>query len=134
MTIVWNDEAHCLGLEDIDADHMKKIEAINKVESLIDSQAASQKIGQALEDLIQGTASHFAREEDLMRRTKYPALTKHAELHKEFLERLGRLHASSFKNDQQIDARAELEFFSDWMSVHIQNADRNYVHWLHPEN
>ncbi|MBF0167251.1 MAG: hemerythrin family protein [Alphaproteobacteria bacterium] len=133
MVIAWNEGAFCLGIEDIDADHKKKIEAINKVEDLIDSRAASTIIATALQELIDGTASHFAREEDLMRRTKYPALANHAELHAEFLDRLGQLHAASFKDEAQIDARAELDFFADWMAVHIQNADRNYMHWLKPE-
>ncbi len=133
MAIIWSDGIYRLGVEDIDTDHHKKVEALNTVEFLIENDAEAAVIAKALGDLIKGAAEHFAREEDLMRRTKYPALSKHAELHKEFLERLSRLHAASFNDEQQIDARAELDFFSDWMSVHIQNADRNYVHWLHPE-
>lgn len=133
MTIVWNDETYRLGVEDIDTDHKGKIEALNQVEHLIEEHAPPDHVASALDALIGRTAEHFAHEEALMRRTKYPAVAKHAELHAEFLERLKHLHASSFKGDGQIDARAELAFFADWMSVHIQNADRNYVHWLHPE-
>ncbi|CAA6605760.1 hypothetical protein MTBLM1_60293 [Rhodospirillaceae bacterium LM-1] len=133
MAIEWNERVFRLGVDDIDADHHRKIEALNKVEFLIESEAEASVIAKALDELIKRAAEHFAREEELMRRTRYPALDKHIELHKEFLERLSSLHASSFSAEKQTDARAELDFFSDWMSVHIQNADRNYVHWLHPE-
>jgi hemerythrin-like metal-binding protein len=133
MPIVWSDSIYRLGVEDIDVDHRHKIEALNKVEFLIENGAEPDVVAKALDELIKGTAEHFSHEEKLMKRTKYPAIGKHAELHHEFLERLRRLHADNFSNGGQVDARAELDFFSDWMSVHIQNADRNYVHWLHPE-
>jgi hemerythrin-like metal-binding protein len=133
MPIHWNDNIYRLGVEDIDHDHRHKIDILNTVEFLLNNGAAQDVIAKALDELIKGTAEHFQREEKLMRRTKYPALDKHAELHREFLERLCKLHADNFRGEGQIDARAEIDFFSDWMSVHIQNADRNYVHWLHPE-
>lgn len=133
MAIAWSDNLLMLGVEDIDADHKQKIEALNRVDFLIEQEAEPEVVAKALHDLMTGTVEHFAREEKLMRRTKYPALPAHAELHREFLERLGKLHAASFHGQGQMDARAELDFFSDWMSAHIQNADRNFVHWLHPE-
>jgi len=106
---------------------------LNRVDFLVEQEAEPEVIAKALLSLITGTAEHFEREEKLMRRTKYPALPAHAELHREFLGRILKLHAASFKGSMHMDARAELDFFSDWMSVHIQNADRNFVHWLHPE-
>lgn len=133
MAVIWNDNNLELGIADVDADHKRKIDALNKVEFLLDNDAESSVVAKALDELLKGTAEHFAREEVLMRRTKFPRIAEHQALHSEFLDRLSRLHAASYKGDELIDARAEIDFFSDWMSAHIQNADRDFVRWLHPE-
>lgn len=134
MAVVWNDNNLELGVVDLDADHKRKVDALNKVEFLLDNGAEMFAIAKALDELLKGTSEHFAREEELMRRTGYSDRGEHADLHAEFLARLSKLHARSFKGEAVVDARAEIDFFSEWMSTHIQNADRAFVRWLHPEN
>jgi hemerythrin len=128
MAISWQADYET-GLGDIDSDHKKLVDLLNQVERSVEQAQEADQIDLAIGNLIAGVAQHFEREESLMKACAYPQLASHAGLHAEFSSKLGKLNAASFLGAGRIDARDLLDLLADWLIVHIQKADQDYVPW-----
>ena len=85
----------------------------------------------ALNELVQHTREHFAREDEAMRRTQFPPAEVHASEHVRVLDEL-QLYVDAFRSSG--DAAPMLAYLTgpvlEWFADHIQSMDYVTARWL----
>ena len=115
-----------LGIDLIDADHLKVFAIMNRLKSShLDDQ---DQIGllEALEDCI---LSHFSREEQFMRTINYQGYSDHKKAHESFIRELEGVW-SKVSEEKNEDIREFIGFLENWWHQHILKDDRQYADWL----
>lgn len=82
-----------------------------------------------LQVLIDYAAEHFAFEEEVMRSIGYTELEQHAKFHASLLTEL-RLYHHKLGQGQRNNPARMIGFLADWLTLHIDSADRQLVGWL----
>ena len=115
-----------LDIPSMDAQHQRWIGLINDLHEAMRVGQGRAQIGQTLTAMVDYTATHFATEEELMVKHKFPEYAQHKALHDEFTARVKGWQAAQ----QGAGAALTLEVMSalrDWLINHIQTVDRKYV-------
>lgn len=120
--IVWK-ESYSVGVAEIDYDHKKLLELINRVVS-----ATSYKLGddfsqEIFRKLIDYTKYHFDREEKLMEKYGYPDRENHAIQHNKFIATISDIY-SQFGNNNKIAHQEIYDFLKNWLLKHIAKSDK----------
>ncbi len=123
-TIPWKDE-YSVGIESLDNDHKKLISLLNQFTTAYDYAMSEVYERQALDDLIDYTKYHFAREEKLMESFDYPDFDAHKKQHQAMI---GEVEVFVEKyNRQGHQALDEISsFLKDWLINHINGTDKHY--------
>ncbi len=132
MTLAtWSDQ-YLTGLPEIDDQHRRLFEAINRLDQAFRTGDPEQEARQSLAFLIQYTVEHFEQEEAYMQAIGYPLLDFHKKEHSGLVTQLlglrlkldtsadPLLHATDF-------AAHMANFTADWLAHHINEADMGYV-------
>lgn len=121
----WNCQLK-LGHAQIDSDHKKMVELLNRFHDASRTEHSHRICSLILSDLIAYTKAHFALEEQLMAISQYEQLAvhkaEHAALLKDIVELKTRLDRETAELDQEL-----FDFLRHWVSSHIQGADRTLV-------
>lgn len=126
--IEWS-TAMSVSQHDLDADHRHLIEIINRL-WMADRMSNRQIIEFVLDDLVNYTESHFAREEGLMKQTGFPGYEHHREIHGTICRRLGKIRWEYFQGIRD-ELRSELlEFVTGWLNQHILHEDMQYGRYI----
>jgi len=111
--------------DDLDLDHQRLIEIINRL-WVADSTGNRQVIEFVLDDLVNYTEFHFAREERLMEQAGFPERARHGEIHRGIRRRLEEIRWEYFQGIRD-ELRGELlEFVTVWLNKHILEEDMQY--------
>jgi hemerythrin len=116
MKIDWND-SYKIGDATIDAQHQHLFELINKL-------LAAEELGAIkviMMQLYKHTREHFAHEEALMRKLKFPDYQGHTGNHNQLLARLNQLSAAIGKG--VVDKPAIQTLMTDWALRHVPYDD-----------
>lgn len=130
--IEW-DPSYNVGIESIDEDHMRLVETMNLLhEGIMEGKrvAAMQK---TLQMLLNYTREHFGKEEDLLRRAKYPRLNEHIEEHSRFVAKVTE-YLETFLQGKTAFSLQLLNFMKNWLLSHILTEDRNYIPYMKKAN
>jgi hemerythrin len=84
----------------------------------------------AIDALIDYTRTHFAKEERLLERSGYPALSEHRMTHASIFSAVDRMVSRMHGMDRRLMMRELAEFVSEWMIRHIQADDTRYAPYL----
>ena len=68
----WTDE-FSVGIPEIDADHQQLLKLLNDLHEAVETKAGDEVLEKVLDALLLYVSYHFAHEEGLFLRTKYPA-------------------------------------------------------------
>lgn len=125
MSIEWRDAMN-VGDPSIDADHRHLVELINDFEAAIAGRVDHRAVGHVLMGLVQYTADHFTREEEIMAEIRYPYLDSHRRSHRDVLKKLTELArdyvaAEKARRDEMI--RSMAGFLREWLIDHIIHSD-----------
>ncbi len=116
------------GIEEIDDQHKRLFEVINRLSECFkagESQAGAREILVFLNDY---TKEHFFAEEEFMRVVGYPKLDVHQLEHTELLTKVQNLIV---KMDEGFLITADVAtFVADWLAHHINEVDMGYVQFL----
>jgi hemerythrin len=120
-------DAGQLGLEipQMDAEHVRLIEIMNRVYAEYERSRSSPKLKPAVKELVDYTIEHFRHEEAYMTRLNYPEVNKHKLIHATLIEKL-KSHVSDFEKSAQMNT----EFFSFlkfWLQSHLMVVDKEYA-------
>jgi hemerythrin len=126
--IEWSEEKR-IGFDSLDEEHRELSVAINALHDSLWKEDHQALAGPLLKKVVDGTHTHFANEEAMMSRYKYPGTMLHVMKHQLLLQQgdalLARLNGGSFILDEY-----SLKFLRDWFTVHIDRDDRNFAVWL----
>ena len=113
-----------VGVVEIDAQHMELVNRINALMSMehnVDSGEETQKTLNMLEEYI---VKHFADEEELQRKNKYPEYESHKKMHQLFIGEFEKLKKEFEVNGHSLKFIMDLNnSLINWLVKHIKSAD-----------
>ena len=126
--MTWSD-ALSTGVRAMDDQHKGLVNTLNELHAAMlvgNNKAAT---GQLLDRLVKYTHDHFAAEEALLTRTKFPRLSAHLTKHKDLTSQVEQFVARYQRGELSLNIDL-LMFLRDWLSTHIQKEDKEYGPWL----
>ncbi|OIQ98403.1 bacteriohemerythrin [mine drainage metagenome] len=123
----WNDK-FSMGVEVIDHDHRILVDLIDQLHEAFVNGNLDETVTPVLDTLVDYTRFHFAREEELMAKAGYPALTQHQEVHRTLrrqVEEIQERVQGGTKMGNEL-----LAFLQDWLYFHILEQDRAYSPYM----
>ncbi|GAB4558459.1 MAG: hypothetical protein Tsb0017_13930 [Geothermobacteraceae bacterium] len=118
------------GLGNIDQQHQGLVDLVNETFDCMKGKGSGRTVLEVLEALSEYADNHFADEEDLMRRYRYPDLNLHMAEHQSFIAWL-----NDFKQrmavGQEVDFGDVFNYLREWCHEHFLNTDqRGYVAYI----
>lgn len=131
MLATWKD-SYCTGHVLVDAQHREIFELVNQLSEAIVARRGQALVGEVLGRLERYAAEHFAEEEQLMRRSCYPDLARHAAIHQGFRAQVAEL-TREFRSGSLVLPLTLCQFVLEWLGGHIKTEDQALVAWLRGE-
>jgi len=127
--VEWSEE-FSVGIEAIDRDHRRLLELLNELHEAVETGGGREVLGKVLDGLILYVSYHFAHEEGLFLRTKYPGYAKHRQAHLALRNTVTEIHAEFQSGSREVLPQQVLEFLKTWLFQHIMVADRAFSEYL----
>lgn len=107
----------------IDSDHKKLVDLVNKLYDAMQAGKGKEACGQVLNELINYTKTHFAMEERLMAAHSYARTADHKAEHAKLIKEVSDFKAKFDAGSLTITASL-LSFLRDWLVNHISKSDK----------
>ncbi|MBS1198811.1 MAG: hypothetical protein H6R18_2596 [Proteobacteria bacterium] len=122
------DQSFVTGLPEVDKQHHRLVELINRFGDLVTAGKSLnlEDLETVLEELKNYTVYHFREEESLMNRIGVDTrhVSRHLDIHCHFLQEITRLR-SGITPENQESAASLLDYLSKWLAYHILGTDQN---------
>jgi len=115
---------------EIDLQHQKLINILNKLHKAMKERRADLIIASTLDDLIGYTKMHFATEERYFRLYKYPHAEEHIAEHALFIAKIQEFTKKYKKGNVSISIDL-MHYIADWIRDHIKGTDDKYTEFFH---
>ncbi len=126
--VTWKDE-YSVGIESIDNDHKMLLKLINQLQTSSLYYTGEDFDKEALNELIEYTKFHFAREEKMMEENGYPDFEAHRQQHRDMTEEvISRVKAYEADSEKTVDDL--LDYLKKWLINHINGTDQKYSSFL----
>jgi hemerythrin-like metal-binding protein len=122
--IKW-DVSKSTGIEEIDNNHRKVIEVINRLSKARGEGTSTDILPEVLSDLKRYSLAHFRWEEKYMMQSRYVDGNEHREQHRRFISQLEAFE-KGMAQDKTFIALRLLPFLIEWLVDHIMNEDIRY--------
>jgi hemerythrin-like metal-binding protein len=126
--LVWK-ESYSVGIAQIDDEHRRLIELLNKFQAAYKYHMGEEFEQQALKALVDYTKYHFKNEESLMQKYDYPDFNGHVEQHRAMIAEV-----DSFVRQYEEKGHEALEgvvlYLQGWLIKHINGTDKQYSSFL----
>lgn len=124
----WKD-SYSVGIKTLDEDHKKLLSLINNLHSAVHYYTGEEFERAALNELIDYTKFHFAKEEELMKKHEFPEYESHKREHEQMAAKAQKM-VERYENDA-LGAMEEIStFLRDWLINHINDTDQKYSDFL----
>ncbi len=127
--VLWSDKLS-VHVDQIDNEHKRLVNLLNVLNSAVETGAGQAALGGVLNGLINYASYHFSHEEDLFRRSNYPAYEKHRRQHEGFTAQVLQVNANFQSGTASVLPAEVLEFLRVWLSQHIMGSDREFGAYL----
>lgn len=128
--MTWRD-SFAIGIPAIDKQHRELCDQVDKLFEACSGGKGADEVKKTLDFLASYTVRHFADEEALQQKIKYPKFQQHKALHTEFLEKVTKLKREATESGINITMVIKInQMISDWLVKHIKGTDsdlKNYV-------
>lgn len=128
----WTD-VMSVGVASMDHQHKQLFQLINQLYEAMQAGKGDQLIQDILMKLSGYTRTHFAAEEEILRKIRYPGLNSQIALHKAFVDKVGQM-IRDVKGGKKIATVSLATFLKDWLVTHIQKEDRQYGLYIQHQN
>ncbi len=122
--ITWTD-AFSVGVTRLDEQHKRLIGMINRLMGGSRARARSESVSELLADMADYASEHFATEEELLRRYRYPLLDSHLAAHDSFRENTTQFCLAMTLGVEAIPEHM-LKYLRAWLLHHILEDDMAY--------
>jgi hemerythrin-like metal-binding protein len=126
--MTWNN-TYSVGVQSIDSQHTVLFDLLNELHGAMMTGQASSLTGPILKRLVTYTREHFAAEEVMMAKARYPGLAEHQLKHKDLIKQVEDYSARFDRGEITLNLHL-LNFLRDWLTNHIQKVDHEYGPWL----
>ncbi|MBI5163139.1 MAG: bacteriohemerythrin [Magnetospirillum sp.] len=123
--IQWSDELS-VHISEFDEDHRRLIGILNTLWDASEHARGHEAIDTALEELLAYTATHFDREEALLRRWDFPGLAHHQQSHGILVKQIEELRSRFRLSRAEVVTDEMFEFLRTWLVKHILCEDAIY--------
>lgn len=123
--MTWTEKLS-VGVGVIDDDHKKLVGMVNELYDAMQGGHGRDALGRILEELVQYTKFHFAREEKYFAQTGYPAAVPHKREHDALTRQVldvQQKYSAGATTTLSLDV---LHFLKNWLVNHIQGSDQKY--------
>ena len=123
------DDSYSVGIKSIDDEHKNLLHLINNLQSSVRYYTGEEFERKALSELMEYTTTHFAREEELMKKHQFPGYEAHKQQHEEMAARAKDMVARY--EEDAVGAMDEIStYLRDWLIRHINGTDQEYSEYL----
>lgn len=121
---VWNDKFG-VGIPEIDQQHQKLVELINRVIDGYHQGLPHKKLASLIDDAVSHGIYHFSFEERLQEHAGYPFIKAHQKSHVQFAKRISEFQ-TRFKNGEDIIPYID-GLLVEWLTDHFVHDDADYA-------
>jgi hemerythrin len=121
----WDDK-YSVGIISIDQQHKKLFELISHFYEGIRQKETNLAMSEVIEGLIGYAETHFATEENYMKKYRYPLYERHQAKHAKFVEKITEFQAR-FQSGRLVIPIEIANFLKDWLSNHVLEEDQRYA-------
>ncbi|MDA8232749.1 MAG: hemerythrin family protein [Magnetospirillum sp.] len=130
MTMETSQGNLILNVKFMDDDHKAMLDSLNALVAVSSSGAEAVAINEAFVDLVNLTCAHFEREEMSMLENGYPEYAQHKSEHSALIEQISALAQRLNVETNSVPSDEVVALLTNWVSQHIQTADRAYARYL----
>lgn len=123
LYIVWK-EGYELGIPIIDEQHRAIVSTINTFHYFTINGMAEKVLKPTFISLKQYAKTHFLTEERILKKTEYPDIDIHNNLHNELMKKMTDIARKSL---EETDSRLALNFLRKWWLYHIRQEDTKFA-------
>lgn len=123
--MTWTDSMS-VSVKVLDEDHKKLVAMVNELHDGILQGRRQEALGRVLDQLVQYTKIHFAREEEYFAKTRYAAAAEHKKEHDELIKKATELQVRYKSGTTSMLSLETMSFLKGWLSHHIQGVDKLY--------
>jgi hemerythrin len=129
-SIVW-DDSYYIGNKTIDDQHKELVKLTNEFYRDCRKEGPLRKFYffNTVQGAINYIKTHFATEEEILKKIEYPAFDYHKKMHDDFIVQVVE-QVRVFENEDNPDPRGFIRFLLEWIMKHIANADKLYIPYL----
>lgn len=120
----WN-ASYSVKVNLCDTQHQRLFAIMNELADAMRSGKGSTVVTRTVGELLQYTRTHFQQEEALLRRSNFPQLGAHQEMHRRFVADVELLDRQT-REGHTANSVAVLNLLRDWLVNHIQKMDKAY--------
>jgi hemerythrin len=131
MAIIDWSEQLSVGVLEMDVQHKRLIELINRLYDAMSRGEGGSVLKTIVNELVTYTKVHFGAEERLMASRQYPQLSAHRQLHERFTAQVVEMNEKIVAG-KMLTAVSVGNFLRDWLVTHIQSEDKKYGRHLCP--
>lgn len=121
----WDDK-YRVGIKSIDQQHQQLFELISQFYERIRQKETKTAMSEVLKGLIEYTKTHFATEENYMKKYGYPLYERHQAKHTKFVEKVTAFQ-TRFQAGELVIPIEIATFLKDWLSDHVLKEDQHYA-------
>lgn len=122
--VEWNEQLS-VGVLEMDTQHKRLIEMINRLHGAMAKGEGAAVLKTIVNELVTYTKVHFASEERLLASRQYPALAVHKQLHEHFTAKVVEMQ-EKIQAGKMVTSVGVGNFLQDWLVHHIQQEDKRY--------
>jgi hemerythrin len=127
--MTWTDSMS-VGVKVLDEDHKKLVGMVNELHDGILEGHRHEALAHVLDQLVQYTKVHFAREEQFFAKTQYAQAAEHKKEHDDLIVKAGELQSRYKGGSTSMLSLETMSFLKSWLSHHIQGSDKLYTKHL----
>jgi hemerythrin len=124
----WS-SALSVNVREIDEQHQKLINLINKLNDAMLQRRAKEEMGSIINELLRYTVVHFSLEEGYFDKFGYPDTPAHKAEHVKFVAEAKKFK-EQFESGKLGLSIEVMTFLSDWLKNHIMGVDKKYSAFL----
>lgn len=126
MALMTWTEKLSVGVGVLDEDHKKLVKMVNDLYDAMQAGHGKEKLGPILNELVQYTKFHFAREEKFFADTAYAAAGPHKQQHEALTRQVLDVQKKYTAGATATLSLDVMQFLKNWLINHIQGSDQSY--------
>lgn len=125
MSVVWN-EKYSVKVRDLDEQHKRIFEIINKLDSYMRQGKGKEILGSVLKEMVDYTKVHFASEERILRDSGYSEYEQHKAIHENITEKVNTIYQQYQAGKGAHLSIETMNYLNNWLAKHILGTDQKY--------